>query len=134
MVFRHDGFLQFGGCANVLDELLVEVPEAVFELGAHRDSHLYVFILRLQDGDTIVDDGALFEQRALLACRVLGQQGFCTLESMRAAVDGTESYVSDSAGEGLNRLIRVESDSCHNYLKFKGLTSVNWKAWAALRV
>ena len=116
IVFRHDCFLQFGGGFDVLDVLFVEVCEPVFYLRSHRYRILDVIVLRLEDRDTIVDDGALLELCALFACRVLREHGFFALEDMRVTVDGAKGHVSDCAGEGLNRLIRVEFHFSHNYL------------------
>ena len=119
IVFRHDGALQFGGCFDVLDVFFVEVGEAVFDLRSHRHRLLDVLVLGLQDGDAVVDDGALFELRTLFAGRVFREHGFFALEDMRAAVDRAEGHVSECAGEGLNRLIRVECYFSHSGGVFK---------------
>ena len=113
---------------------LIEIGEPFFDFFAHGNGLLEVLVLRLEDVDAIVDDGALLEQFPLLAGRVLGQDGFRTLEDMGVPVRGSESEVSERAGKGLDGLIFIKCNACHTYLKFRGLMSVSWKACAALRV
>ena len=75
----------------------------------------------MEDGEALIDDGALFEPGTLLAGRVLGEHGFGTRMDVGATMHGAESDASDGAGQGLNRLIRVECNSCHNWLNVKWL-------------
>ena len=114
IILGHDGALEFSGCFDVLDVLFVEIRESVFDGRSHGHRFLDVLILGLKDGDAVVDDGALFELRTLLAGRVLWEHGFFALEDMCAAVDRAEGHVSECAGEGLNRLIRVECYFSHS--------------------
>ena len=113
IVLGHDFFLQFGACFDGGRERLVEVGETLFDLGSHRDSDLHVLALGLEDGDALVDDGTPFVQGTLFACGVLGKHRIGSAEELCLAVDGAEGDVSDRAGEGLNRLIRVECYFCH---------------------
>lgn len=113
---------------------LIEIGEPFFDFFAHGDGLLEVLVLRLEDIEAAVDDGALLELFPLLSGRVLGQDGFRTLEDMGSAIDSAECEVSERAGKGLDGRVRVECYFSHNYLKFRGLMSVSRKAWAALRV
>ena len=92
---------------------LIEIGEPFFDFFAHGDGLLEVLVLRLEDVDAIVDDGALLEQLPLLAGRVLGQDRFGAPEDMGSAIDSAESEVSERAGKGLDGRIRVESYFCH---------------------
>lgn len=72
IVLGHDPFLEFGRCFDGGCKRLVEVGETLFDLGSHRDGDLHVLVLRLENGDALVDDGTTFVQRTLFACGVLG--------------------------------------------------------------
>ena len=99
----------------------VEAYDTVADLGAHRDSDLHVLVLGLEDSDALVDDSALFEPGTLLACGVLGELRSGSFHDEGASVEGAEGKGSERAGEGLDRLIRVESYFCHNKSVFLGL-------------
>lgn len=71
IVLSHDPFLEFGRCFDVRCERLVEVGETLFDLGSHLDGDLHVLVLRLENGDALVDDGTTFVQGTLFACGVL---------------------------------------------------------------
>ena len=94
----------------------IEIGEPFFDFFAHGNGLLEVLVLRLEDVDAIVDDGALLEQLPLLSGRVLGQDRFGAPEDMGSAIDSAESEVSERAGKGLDGRVRVESYFCHNYL------------------
>ena len=74
---------------------LIEIGEPFFDFFAHGNGLLEVLVLRLEDVDAIVDDGALLEQLALLAGRVLGQDRFGALEDMCSAIDSAEGESSE---------------------------------------
>ena len=94
--------------------LFVEANDAVADFWAHCDSDLHVLVLGLEDSDTLVDDGALFEQGTLLACGVLGEFR-CTFSMHEGLpVSGAVGETAECAGEGLDRLILCKCDSCHN--------------------
>ena len=114
MVFGHDRLLEFGAGFDRRGEGLVEVVEPVFDLGPHRDGLLDVGDLRLEDREAVINDGSSFELVALPACGVFGQRRGRAFADEGATVEGSEGERSDRAGEGLNRLIRIESYTCHN--------------------
>ena len=96
--------------------LFVEANDAVADFWAHVDCFLDVGDLGLEDRDALVDDSALFEQGTLLACGVLGEFR-CTFSMHEGLpVSGAVGETAECAGEGLNRLIRVECNFSHNYL------------------
>ena len=74
---------------------LIEIGEPFFDFFAHGNGLLDILVLRLEDVDAIVDDGALLEQLPLLAGRVLGQDRFGALEDMGSAIDSAESESSE---------------------------------------
>ena len=113
MVFGHDRLLEFGAGFDRRGEGLIEVVEPVFDLGPHRDGLLDVGDLRLEDREAVVDDRSSFELVALPACGVFGQRRGRAFADEGATVEGSEGERSDRAGEGLNRLIRVEGYFSH---------------------
>ena len=86
---------------------LIEIGEPFFDFFAHGNGLLDILVLRLEDVDAIVDDGALLEQLPLLAGRVLGQDGFGAPEDMGSAIDSAESEVSERAGKGTSHSEKV---------------------------
>ena len=86
---------------------LIEIGEPFFDFFAHGDGLLEVLVLRLEDVDAIVDDGALLEQLPLLSGRVLGQDRFGAPEDMGSAIDSAESEVSERAGKGTSHSEKV---------------------------
>ena len=119
MVFGHDRLLEFGAGFDRGGEGLVEVVEPVFDLGPHRNGLLDVGDLRLEDREALIDDGSSFELLALPACGVFGQRGGRAFTDEGATVEGAEGERSDRAGEGLNRLIRVECYFSHNVNRYE---------------
>jgi hypothetical protein len=73
----------------------IEAHNAVTYLGSHADRLLNIRDLRLQDVEALVDDGKLFELRTLLACGVLGQDGFGSFGDECASVERSESEGSE---------------------------------------
>ena len=86
---------------------LIEIGEPFFDFLAHGDGLLEVLVLRLEDVDAIVDDGALLEQLPLLSGRVLGQDRFGTPEDMGSAIDSAEGESSERAGKGTSHSEKV---------------------------
>ena len=86
---------------------LIEIGEPFFDFFAHGNGLLDILVLRLEDVDAIVDDGALLEQLPLLAGRVLGQDRFGAPEDMGSAIDSAESEVSERAGKGTSHSEKV---------------------------
>ena len=78
---------------------LIEIGEPFFDF--------FALVLRLEDVDAIVDDGALLEQLPLLSGRVLGQDRFGAPEDMGSAIDSAESEVSERAGKGTSHSEKV---------------------------
>ena len=91
----------------------------MFELVSHRDRFLDVGNLGLKDGEAAIDDSTLFELLTLFACGVLGKHGCGTFANEGSSVDRAEGECSDRAGEGLNRLVRVEGYFSHSCLIFR---------------
>ena len=118
IVSGHDCCLQFGWSFDTRREEFIESQYTVANGGSHRQCFLDVGNLFLQVHDALVDDGALAELRALLAGCVLGKDRFLGAIHEGVTVHGAEGDVSDRAGEGLNRLIRVECYFSHSDFDF----------------
>ena len=97
IVVRHDGLLQFGRGFDGCNVLLVEVGETAFDFGAHGYRFPDVLVLRLEDGDAVIDDGLLLKPGALFACGVFRQDGFRARGDKCATVDGAERETADRA-------------------------------------
>ena len=118
VILGHDAFLEFGRRFYLRSEGLVEVSESRDDGGSQADRFRYVLHLVLQDADTVIDDGTLFEGRFLLARSVFWECGFGSRKDEGLAIDSSEGDVSDSSREVLYRGVGVEFNLCHNEFSF----------------